>query len=339
VLLAYYMQRLGQVVGARYYASGTWALGMMLKLHRSPHLSTGGGDGEGPSLRGGDVREHGNATAGALAFGCARLTPALDGIEAEERVRAFWALYALDRWFGAVGQGPCQSPAMDGNAMTVPWPDSGGMDEGRNVVQHLLRDPNHDFSQDGPLAMHAKASVLLGMATAVAASYADDQAVSQTPAVRARFGTLDALLQRCLTAAITMATGRQTQALVTVHLVAFADITLHRPFISTYGPSRRRCAEAALGVVRVLDRIGEVGNHSPIYATVWTALCLVLHDEVLRLRARPDADPSRRREEGEMVVAIRKLVGMLSALSQRCPNRFFAIKIEAVLPILESIAV
>jgi hypothetical protein len=93
-----------------------------------------------------------------------------------------------------------------------------------------------------------------------------DQAVSQTPAFRARFGTLDALLQRCLTAAITMATGRQAQALVTVHLVAFADITLHRPFIPTYGPSRRRCAEAALGVVRVLDRMGEVGNHSPIYA-------------------------------------------------------------------------
>ena len=47
----------------------------------------------------------------------------------------------------------------------------------------------------------------------------------------------------------------------------------------------------------------------------------MLHDDVLRLRARPDADPSRRREEGEMVAAIQKLVGMLSALSQRCPNR------------------
>ena len=129
VLLAYYMQRIGQEVGARYYASGTWALGTMLKLYRSPHLSAGVGEGEGQSLRGGDVHErsmYGNASA---FVGGARLKPALDGIEAEERVRAFWALYALDRWFSAVGQGPCQSFATDENAMTVPWPDAGSMDE------------------------------------------------------------------------------------------------------------------------------------------------------------------------------------------------------------------
>jgi len=157
---------------------------------------------------------------------------------------------------------------------------------------------------------------------------------------------LDTLLQRCLDAAMTVATERQpqtpehAQALVTLHLVAFAHVTLHRQFISTYSLSGRQCAEAAFGVVRVLDRMGElgVGKVGPIYAIVWTALCLALH-EVLRLRARPDADPSRRREEGEMLDAIRKLVGMLSALSQGCPSRFFAIKIEAVLPILESLSV
>jgi hypothetical protein len=63
-----------------------------------------------------------------------------------------------------------------------------------------------------------------------------------------------------------------------------------------------------------------------------------MHDEVLSLRARPGADPSRHRE-AEVVGAIRKLVDRLSALSQGCPNEFFAIKIEAVLPILESIVV
>jgi len=40
----------------------------------------------------------------------------------------------------------------------------------------------------------------------------------------------------------------------------------------------------------------------------------------------------------EIVVAIRKLGGMLSTLSQHCPSKFFASKIEVVLPILESIA-
>ena len=131
VLLAYYMQRIGQMMGARYHASGTCALGMMLKLHQGPHTSAGVGEGEGQSLRGGKVREgsmHGNTNVCAFSFaGCARLAPALDGIEAEERVRAFWAVYALDRWFSTIGQG---APlAMDGNAMTVPWPEAGGMDE------------------------------------------------------------------------------------------------------------------------------------------------------------------------------------------------------------------
>lgn len=71
-----------------------------------------------------------------------------------------------------------------------------------------------------------------------------------------------------------MATGRrsqaQAQALVTVHLVAFAHVTLHRPFVSTYKPSQKRCIEAAFGVVRVLDQMSEmgvgVGSQSPIYA-------------------------------------------------------------------------
>lgn len=60
------------------------------------------------------------------------------------------------------------------------------------------------------------------------------------------------------------------QVLVTVHLIALAHVTLHRPFISTYRPSRRRCVEGALGVVQMLDRMGELevemGAISPIHA-------------------------------------------------------------------------
>ncbi|KAI9571069.1 hypothetical protein HD554DRAFT_2169443 [Boletus coccyginus] len=329
VLLAYYMQLTGQMIGASYYECGTWAFATVLKLHQSPHLSVGAGGSA-----------HGNANVcafGSAFAGSANLAPALDGIEAEERVRAFWAVYALGQWFIAVGQRPCQPLAIVGNTMTVPWPDCGRTNGAKNVIQHFLNDPNHDFVKDGPLAMHAKASVLLGEAAAVAASYVADHAVSQSPAFRARFGTLDALLHRCLNVAMTMATGRrsqaQAQALVTVHLVAFAHITLHRPFISMYKPSQKRCIEAAFGVVRVLDRMSEMG-----VAIAWTASCLMLHDEVLRFRVRPDPDPSRRREQGDIVAAIRKLVSLLSALSQACPSRFFAIKIEAVLSILESIS-
>lgn len=125
ILLAYYVQRIGQLVAAKYYASGTWALGMMLKLHRGPHLSVGTQAQQG-------VRERlspGTTSTGVFSFaGHAELASPLDAIEADERVRAFWAMYALDRWFSAVGQGPSQSLAMDGSAgdaITVPWPGIG----------------------------------------------------------------------------------------------------------------------------------------------------------------------------------------------------------------------
>lgn len=40
-----------------------------------------------------------------------------------------------------------------------------------NAVQHFLDDPSHDFTQGGASAMHAKASVLLGEAAGIAASF------------------------------------------------------------------------------------------------------------------------------------------------------------------------
>lgn len=127
VLLAYYMQRIGRMVGARYYASGTWVLVMMLKLYQSPHLSVGAREVEDEAPRGSVGSTHANRFAD-----CARLAPASDGIEAEERTRAFWAVYALDRWFGVVCEFPFRSLAIDGNVgsvMTVSWPGMGGTTE------------------------------------------------------------------------------------------------------------------------------------------------------------------------------------------------------------------
>lgn len=149
VLLAYYMQRIGQVVGARYYASGTWALTIMSKLHRSPYLAADAGEGGDQTMRGDGTREgptQGSSIACPFAFaGCARLAPALDEMEAEERVRAFWAVYALDRYFSAVGQVPSQSLSTDGNTMTVPWPDVGSMDEVSRFVVTLHCMLTRDF--------------------------------------------------------------------------------------------------------------------------------------------------------------------------------------------------
>lgn len=103
-----------------------------------------------------------------------------------------------------------------------------------------------------------------------------DNAICQTPSFQARFGILDTLLQRCLNAAIMMAsecqphTAEQKQALVAIHLIALAYVTHHRPFILTYCPSARRCVDATFGVVRLLDRMRELGTSvgcvSPLYA-------------------------------------------------------------------------
>ena len=71
-------------------------------------------------------------------------------------------------------------------------------------------------------------------------------------------------------------TREEGQALVTVHLIALAHVTLHRPFISAYGLSRKRCIEGVLGVTRVLDRVGsEVGVISPIYAVFPGSPCVI----------------------------------------------------------------
>lgn len=109
-----------------------------------------------------------------------------------------------------------------------------------------------------------------------------DNAISQSPAFRARFGTLDTLLRQCLDAAMRMPT-ESIEVLVTLHLVALAHVTLHRPFIAMYRPSRRRCVEGALGAVLVLDRMGDVGmlgvgGISPVYAVILTPSVHVTQD-------------------------------------------------------------
>ena len=135
ILLAYYMQRIGQLVGARYYASGTWALAMMLKLYQRPHSLEGAVQADRVS-REGAVRHRkadGNTNGPVFTLAaCARWAQPLDDIEAEERVRAFWAVYALDRWFGAVCEKSRQSFMTDGSALnmvTVPWPSAGGTNQ------------------------------------------------------------------------------------------------------------------------------------------------------------------------------------------------------------------
>jgi len=82
ILLAYYMQLIGQVIGASYYETGTLPLAMMLKLHQSPSPSVGVGPGDQPREVWKESKR-GSADLCTFACGCgcakyARFPPALD---------------------------------------------------------------------------------------------------------------------------------------------------------------------------------------------------------------------------------------------------------------------
>ncbi|KAF9218566.1 hypothetical protein BS17DRAFT_525067 [Gyrodon lividus] len=371
VLLSLYLQCSGQSLGARYHASAALSLALGLRLHAKP--------GEAQSTHLFDF----------LGNSYPQLPPPTDAAEEKERVDAFWTVYSLDRCLGAFYNEPS---GMNGEIMvTAPWPSSHwpneatqpflstGSDRDRlltsaynyrgqssfmtsttdvtsvNTVSQFLTGHDRDITNDSPLGLQAKASVLLGEATSISASYAADRAISQSPAFWSRFATLDNLIQWFSASlpppsSIIIASGiiqppNARQTLLTINLTALAQITLHRTLAQTHAPSDRRCIEGALRAAHTLDGVSDPGLVSPVCAIIWTALSLVLHDEVLRLRAQrsqasspaPSPQTSNHEEEAEIFHATRNIFSIMSELSVRCPAKAFTAKSEALLPILSSI--
>ncbi|KAF9232523.1 hypothetical protein BU15DRAFT_81150 [Melanogaster broomeanus] len=357
VLLSFYLQRAGQPLGARYHASAALSLAVGLRLHLKSREATFANlfDFVGNSYP--------------------QLPPPTEAVEEDERVDAFWTVYSLDRCLGAIHNGP---PAMNNGIMiTVPWPSSHRSNEvtplfpstgsdrfltsgfqrqssfvtsttnatSVNTVVQFLTGQDVNFSNDSPLARQAKASVLLSEAASIAASYTVDRAVSRSAAFQSRFTALDILIRR-FSASISppsISPGTQQpstlrQTLLTINLTALAQITLHRSLASTHAPSDRRCIEAALRAAHALDDIGDPGLVSPVCAIIWIALCIVLHDEVLRLRAQrsqsssaadkswasssraPSRQSSHHEEETEICLAINKIFAVMSRLSAMYPS-------------------
>ncbi|KIJ64869.1 hypothetical protein HYDPIDRAFT_28223 [Hydnomerulius pinastri MD-312] len=341
VLISFYLQRTGQALGARYHASAALSLALGLRLHI--------GSGEAPSASLFDF-------LGSFQH---QLPPPTDSIEEKERVDAFWTVYSLDRCLGAIHNGP---PATS-NAITitVPWPSTDWATEGQNdfmqpsasaapvnTVLQFLNGQENSSQIDSALGLQAKASALLSEAASVAVSFTTHNLIQRfcaslphSSSISIPPGTLQP---------------NSRQAILTIALAALAQITLHRPLAPTHEPSNNRCVEAALLAVSALDGLSDPGFMNPLCAAIWTALCFVLHDEILRLRAQrsqpatnadtswasssraPSRQAAHHEEEARILQALRKLLAVLGEMSARCPMMSFAAKFEALLPILESIS-
>jgi hypothetical protein len=184
VLISCHLQRAGEPLGARYHASAALSLAVGLRLHIK--------SGEAPSAHLFDF----------VGYSYPQLPPPLDGIEEKERVDAFWTVYSLDRCLGDIYNGP---PGMNHAIMiTAPWPSSDWSNEvthpslsrrsdrfltngyqgqsnfmtpstnvtNINTVLQFLTGQDRDLSNDSPLGLQAKASVLFSEAASIAASYA-----------------------------------------------------------------------------------------------------------------------------------------------------------------------
>ena len=101
-----------------------------------------------------------------------------------------------------------------------------------------------------------------------------DPQISQTPDFRNRLNSLDHLLQNFFAglphpATIPVSPGAGNlhslrQLLLTINLVALAQITLHRPFMSSHATSHKRCVDSAVRAVQSLNGLSEFAIANPM---------------------------------------------------------------------------
>ncbi|KAL4072323.1 hypothetical protein J3A83DRAFT_4372371 [Scleroderma citrinum] len=340
VLLAYYLHRVCQITVAQSQANGAIALAVGLGLH----------------MRSGDV-----PTAGLFNFIASshpRLPRPSDAVEEKERVDAWWTIYLLVKFLEMIHPGP--PVVTTAVKITVAWPGSGrGNDDQSNFEQTgqngtrgdtialFLATPNFTPSLGTGLGLQARAGALLGEAQSLIASYIRDPSISQTADFRNRFCSLDSTTQNVFaglphpaTLSTSAGTGNQysvRQLLLTVNLIALAQITLHRPFVSSSASSHRRCIDSALRAAQGLNGLGDLVIVNPVCTASWGALFFVLHDELVRLRVQrsrgnpnynpglphsasfPPAQGSDQGGEANIIHALQKLVSVFRTLPGQYP--------------------
>ncbi|KAG1809617.1 uncharacterized protein BJ212DRAFT_1484318 [Suillus subaureus] len=359
VLLTYYLFRVGRIVEARYHSGAAASLVLAFQLHSSPAP-----EGEPNALA--DVQ--------FMSFDTFRTTvqKPVDDIEQREAIHAFWNVFTRDKSMSAVlGVAPSIGRSI---RVSIPWP--GQMQEANlsdqdihltsrkqgigpqvDIVQQFLIDgQNENGDCDSALAFHAKAAVLLDEVNNLVEQYTSDSRVQETQSFRAKFMSLDTLIQHLqafipsnpsLTTETSPSSSQSSLTSASPHLVSrytvcmqsllsLATIRLHSPFRETYALSNAKIVTAAVLIARALQcvDVNTLQYFDPV-VIIWINASFVIHAEITRLRALkswPTQFPVR--DEG-LVQALRTMLGVLRDIADHCHVLTLRTKLETALPLLE----
>ncbi|KIY46399.1 hypothetical protein FISHEDRAFT_47339 [Fistulina hepatica ATCC 64428] len=297
VLLAYYFFHRGAYLEAKYHASAAATIAITAGLHkiRSPHPFT-------PTL---------SLTSIPLSS-----TPPEDAIDEGERISGMWSVFMLNRLIAVAMDPPsgvCGIFDAPGMQIDTPWPldveayRNGGLHPEavstgtvRNFVNNVETFPASELSL---FALCVRAAMLLHRATYLAGQYypampqRDYQvfanAFQSTHAlIVALIQTLPPLQAEHLTPPENFGSPppwtalQRLRTLLLVHgLARTAMIKLHLPFVPSDATSRHHCVAAARAIFSVQDVDFErLGTLNPAMGTVWSSACIVLIDEIARVR-------------------------------------------------------
>ncbi|KZP28644.1 hypothetical protein FIBSPDRAFT_927429 [Athelia psychrophila] len=231
------------------------------------------------------------------------LHPPQDSVEEGERIQAFWAVFIMDKcWSVALGS-PSHFTDSDalGTRIDTPWPlTCAEYEQGVMSPDFQSASTVHDF-QDGLLdlssgqfslvAIVAQGAILLERATLVAAQWQAGVQSVDTVSLRDEFLALDNLIGKFQEELVLPGQFRERSPvchqLLCNGLAYAATIQLHKGFAAVNANSNDRCvgAASAMAVFQNNLDLSALANTHPIMGTIWLTACLVLINEIQRVRS------------------------------------------------------
>ncbi|KAF7298363.1 Zn(2)-C6 fungal-type domain-containing protein [Mycena kentingensis (nom. inval.)] len=188
VLLAYYLWRTGALLRARVHAAAAGAIVLGTGLHSTVHSSSA------PVL---------DVTSEGLEYPHVderRISPPADALEAAERIRAFWAVFLLQKSLAIVSDKPAEVRGVfELVTVDVPWPsetDEAQLAQAQGTVnQYLAGAVVHHPTAANVSALLVKAHILLHRAVYMHGQWQAASAAGQQPqALVSAFQSLEALV-------------------------------------------------------------------------------------------------------------------------------------------------
>ncbi|KAJ7442733.1 hypothetical protein B0H11DRAFT_2347731 [Mycena galericulata] len=269
LLLSLYYMHAALPVEGRYHSAAAVSLAFSAGLNHAVAAAAG-------SLA--------NANA-ALGFPLAAesvcvLPPAMDAREEAERVNAFWAVVINENcWVAAEGT-PSAIRAC-GAAIDTPWPSSGSQGQGGSTVIEFLNNDDDYAGGRAPMALLAKASVLLERAVAFSGSGHVHTHPART-ALAHSLHTFHASLPL-------PSSGGHGHTLFLAHaLTDLALIRLHAPFTSTSERARYTALSAARRLAARMEALSREPDTRvllhPVLGPICATACALYLREMAELR-------------------------------------------------------